>query len=288
VARPVLKRLERGFRKLRDKLIIRPIAGSRLVQRYTTFDFEAVIKDAGDHRIAFDPNDSVIGRRILQTGTWNRRDFQNVVKILEERRPVRAAPVFLDTGANIGTQTLYALLSGAFTRAVAVEPVPANLRFLRLNAWLNDLTDRIHIVAAAVGSGPGQLPLSLHPRNSGGHSLREAFAGAPTAMVEVRTVADILAELDLPPEAIGLWWLDIEGFEPEAIAGGESVIEASVPLCVEFNPHLYEAGVAANLLARLGRHYSTAFVLDRGRARSVNIAGLMAKMPTVQTDILFV
>jgi FkbM family methyltransferase len=288
VAPPVLKRFERGFRKLRDKLIIRPIAGSRLVQRYATFDFEAAIKDAGDHRIAFDPNDSVIGRRILQVSTWNRPAFQKVVKILEERRPRQATPVFLDTGANIGTQTLYALLSGAFARAVAVEPVPANVRFLRLNAWLNDMTDRIQIVAAAVGSRPGQLPLSLHPRNSGGHSLREVFAGTPTVTVEVRTVGDILAEFDLAPEAIGLWWLDIEGFEPEAIAGGASLIEASVPLCVEFNPHLYEAGVAADLLARLGRHYSTAFVLEDGRARSANIAGLLANIPTVQTDILFV
>src|SRR5690606_6945740 len=114
----------------------------------------------------------------------------------------------MDVGANIGTQTIYALLSGQFKRALAVEPLPANVKCLRLNALLNDLEDRIDVEASAAGAKSGTLPLSVHPSNGGGHSLQHSFEGAALVEVDIRTVDSMIEARGLQPHQFGMLWLD--------------------------------------------------------------------------------
>jgi hypothetical protein len=99
-------------------------------------------RDCGDHAILFNANDRTIGNEILERGGWMRSDFDRILATLKEKGKL-SGPIFMDVGANIGTQTIYALLSGQFERAFAVEPLPVNVKCLRLNALLNDLDDRI-------------------------------------------------------------------------------------------------------------------------------------------------
>ncbi len=239
----------------------------------------------GDHQIAFDPNDRFVGRAILLTGSWGRQSFQDVVALLHLHRPDKRTGVFLDTGANIGTQTLYALLSGEFTRAIAIEPVAKNLRLLRLNGWLNNLSDHIDIVPVAAGSEAAILPMLMDPRNSGGHSLKE-LDGVNKVLVTVRTIESILADLSVSPQSVGMWWIDVEGYEPEVVAGGRSLIEASVPLHLEFNPRLYE-GRASSFLREVAPHYTRAFVVRENGLDELEIPRLMTNPPERLCDILF-
>lgn len=107
---------------------------------------DIVIRDLGDHRIAVDPSDTTIAFSILRHGAWQREDFTAAQDFLAGRGQLRPGGTFVDIGANIGSQTIYAMLSGHHARALAVEPVPANAKLLRMNMMLNGLEDRVGTV----------------------------------------------------------------------------------------------------------------------------------------------
>ena len=123
------------------------VKSGQVLRLYSGLD--AAIIDLGDHRLAFDPNDWVIGATIWRQGGWFRQETMRVFEAIPK------GGVFVDVGANIGTQTLYALKFGGFDRAVCFEPEPKNLRSLRINLLINDLTDRVSIVEAAAGAKEG-------------------------------------------------------------------------------------------------------------------------------------
>lgn len=158
--------VERAFRRFRDEKIIRPLARSHRFRRQSLSEFDAVILDVGDHRVAYDPADMAIGLTIGRTGGWNRDETLWIFNQMP-----RSGGVFVDVGANIGTQTLYALLFGGFERAVCFEPVPENAWLLRLNTFLNGLSDRVTVIEAAAGSEKGVASLSFNSYNRGAHSL---------------------------------------------------------------------------------------------------------------------
>lgn len=145
----------------------------------------------------------------------------------------RSSGVFIDVGANIGTQTLYALKFGGFESAICFEPVPKNARLLRLNMHLNGLSEKVTVIEAAAGSSKGSASLSLNAFNRGAHSLVRDNQGE-RIQVDVVVVEEELATLGISPEEIGLAWIDVEGFEAEVIKGWPSL--KGVPLALECSP----------------------------------------------------
>jgi FkbM family methyltransferase len=261
-----LRGAERRFRQARDDLLIKRIARSRMVHRQAIASYRMVVLKAHDHLVAFDPRDPIVGRRVRQTGGWRRSEFDSVLAALAEAGVDTRGKVFLDTGANIGTQSLYALLSTRFAKAIAIEPVEANLLCLRANVVLNGLSDRFEVVAAAAGAKRGIARIFLSPENCGAHSLKADRRGGAVD-VEVAPVDEILAAFATAPSDVGLWWLDIEGYEPEALAGGESLLAARVPICLEFNAEIYGPEATDALLAKLARTYSRVAILSGGGER---------------------
>lgn len=147
------------------------------------------------------------------------------------------APVVLDVGANIGLATLaMALALPASARLLAVEPSPRNLAHLRRNLAANGL-ERVEVVAAAIGSEPGSL--SLHEAEFGagshlvsGHHL--ADGAMPAVEVPVETLDRVVASRGL--ERLDFIKIDVEGFEPDALAGGVEAIRRFRPaIYLEFN-----------------------------------------------------
>jgi FkbM family methyltransferase len=253
--------LEQAINKARDNFVIEPLARSRLVQRHAHYAYNYAIKVLDDHRIVFDPRDREIGARLFRHGDWYRNEFRMVLARLAAAGRNTCDKVFLDVGANIGTQTVYALVGGDFARSVAIEPMPGNLDMLEMNVALNKLGDRVSIVRSAAGERTEQLTMTLNPRNNGGHSLHSGFVHDPGASVEVDVapVDEMLSRLQIAPTDVGLFWLDVEGFEPQAIAGARSLIEAKIPLFVEFNAKTYGPTATAELLKRLAACYGSAY-----------------------------
>jgi FkbM family methyltransferase len=263
------------------------LARSRLLRRASYLDIDIGIKVQGDHLVAFDPNDPMIGHRIRSLGHWERPSFDAVVSLVAARRPIAGA-TFVDVGANIGTQTVYAMLAG-FGHGVAIEPVPRNIRCLAVNLAINGYEDRVTVVQVAAGAARDKLELALDAVNSGGHSL--VVPKGPSSarlVVEVVPVDEILARLAIHAAEVGLLWIDVEGFEPEVVEGAKSLLATCPPLVLEFNPDTYGTERARQLLERLGQYYREVAVVNEASLKPRPLVELLeGDLPRGQIDLLF-
>ena len=141
--------------------------------------------------------------------------------------------VFVDVGANIGTPCIPAVARHGFRRAVALEPELENFRLLRANVAINLLEDRIDSHRVAASHSNGVVELALSPGNSGSHSIRPPEAGQHSVSIDAVRLDDLLAQLGLDADDIGLLWVDVEGHEPEVLRGASSLLRARVPIVVE-------------------------------------------------------
>jgi FkbM family methyltransferase len=257
------------MRSARDHLLLRPLARSQHVKKNIHYDFDLALKVLDDHRIAFDPNDKVVGAEIMRFGNWLRNDFKKVVSLLASEQRSTTDKIFLDIGANIGTQTVYALVQNDFARAVSIEPYHRNLLALQTNVAINNLTDRVTIVPNAAGSAAGKMRLSIDEQNSGAHSLHAAVSTGRTAYVEIDTVTidGVLASRSIDPQDIGLVWIDVEGFEAEVLQGATKLVAARTPLFIEVNAFNSAESKTGMIRSLASAGYSTAYAVGRpGRA----------------------
>lgn len=280
-----LRRIERSIRLVRDAVLVRPASTMWAVRREVSKQYPMLVQDFGDHRMAFNPNDDPIGRTILQHGSWHRPQFENILASLRDIGRITDPKIFLDVGANIGTQTIYALASGAFSRVIAIEPDDANARTLQMNALLNGFEDRVDIVRAAAGAEMGTLYLNANTTNSGGHKVTNTSNGDKSVPVKVVTIESVLRNRRLDPADLGLVWIDVEGFEAEAVAGMSPVVERAIPLCIEFNAHVYGRIKSREFFSYLAEHYVVAAIVSDRQIEFRPIAELCTPERTV--DILF-
>jgi FkbM family methyltransferase len=133
-------------------------------------------------------------------------EFEDMAFLLHLCHP---GDLFVDVGANIGGYTVLAsAVCGA--RTVAGEPDPGTMRSLKRNIEANAIVDRVTVVEAALGSKTGVAPFTVG-QDTTNRVVNEA--GTETRDVEVRTLDGILEGHPL------LIKIDIEGYEPEVIAG---------------------------------------------------------------------
>jgi FkbM family methyltransferase len=259
----------RGRRALRRQLLEPVLVGWPVLREVVTNALAArghlVFCDLGDVRFFVDPSDRVVGSWLMWHGGWQRREIDSAVEVLAAAGKLARDAVFVDVGAHIGTHTVYALRTGRFARAIAFEPEPRNARLLAMNLEANGLSPAALVVPKAAGAAPGTAVLYLHPRNTGAHSLDvpPSIDGRASLEVPVVRVEDALNELGIGPDQVGLAWLDVEGYELQALRGLTKLIERSVPIAFEFTPSRHSARTRAELVALLERHYTTVHSLGR-------------------------
>jgi FkbM family methyltransferase len=209
-----------------------------------------------------DPGDRVVAHWLMWRDGWQRNEIRQMTDILSAAGRLPQGAVFVDAGANIGTHTAYALLSGRFARAISCEPEPKNLRLLDMNMAANGLASRVRVVPKALGAEPGVAVLHLHPRNKGGHSLRAApsYDGQGRLDVPVVRLDQVLKDEGVAPETVGVIWIDTEGFEPQVVEGLGDLL-GRVPLAIEYAPKRYAADDGTRLRALLQQHYTTLYRL---------------------------
>lgn len=159
--------------------------------------------------------------------------------------------VAVDVGANIGLYTLlFSKLVGAGGRVHSFEPAPENARRLRVNLLLN-AADNVEAHQAAVFSRPGSLTLNLFdPRLGAWHSLGrpelpnpfqpgETIAPTGSVQVEAITLDDYAAANGL--DRLALLKIDVEGAEPDVIAGAAGLLERQAVGAILFEVSLPQA-----------------------------------------------
>lgn len=229
-----------------------------------------------------DPSDRVIASWLMWHGGWQRAEIERAVSILRKAGRATGRGVFIDVGANIGTHTVYALKSGQFERAIAFEPEPRNAMLLAMNIAANDCAARIICVNKAVGDAAGIETLHIHPRNRGAHSLNAppSLDGLERVEVPVVRLDAALAEFQISASDIGLVWIDVEGHEPEVIAGLGDLL-GRVPLAIEYAPRRYDERRGDTLRAALQRDYRKFARLDIDNAPEQP----MSELTSLQTDV---
>jgi FkbM family methyltransferase len=161
-----------------------------------------------------------------------------------------------------------ALRRYGFGHAIAIEPDPENVGFLRQNIARNGVESSVDVVNAAAAAEPGEGTFKLGRETTGGR--RRAGAGSmlgpkhrPAEEIAMRvvTVDGVLGELGIAPSDVGLLWLDVQGFEGHVAAGAEQVLGAARPFVFAFRARkLARSGQLERLLELVASSY--AHVLD--------------------------
>ena len=118
--------------------------------------------------------------------------------------------VFFDIGANIGYYSLMAAKYGA-SRTVAFEPNPELAKRCRLNVELNQFSDRIELVEAALGERNGTVNLKLDDVDLGSSSIVSDVRGAREIVVPIVTLREVVTKMDVT--RIDVLKIDVEGME---------------------------------------------------------------------------
>lgn len=132
--------------------------------------------------------------------------------------------VVVDVGAHMGFFTLK--VANEVKMVIAVEPDPANFRFLLQNVGFNKLTDKVILRNAALGKQDGRIFLD---RTAYGFGRSRSTTKETPYSSEMRTLTGLLSESNLG--IVSLIKIDTEGFELD-------VLEGSVETLHQYKPDL--------------------------------------------------
>jgi FkbM family methyltransferase len=150
------------------------------------------------------------------------------------RRLVRPGDTVLDIGANLGLVTLLlSRLVGPRGRVLAFEPNPRLVDLVEL-ALSRARAENVRIFPVALGDAQAELELRVPMGNFGMGSLTRA-PSAPEVnryRVPVETLSRVLSRERCGP--IRLVKIDVEGFEPQVLAGAHDAFQRQPPDAIVF------------------------------------------------------
>jgi FkbM family methyltransferase len=156
------------------------------------------------------------------------------------RSNVHSGDTFWDVGANVGLFSLFAAkIVGAKGDVVAFEPSPEAFNLLRDNT---KGISTVRPLPYGIGSQNGTVEMAVQGASSGSSFVKEVtelsqqyHKGIPIRSVPVRVYKmDAIAQEAPRPNVIKI---DIEGFEVEALKGGEQLLADARPiLIIEIHP----------------------------------------------------
>ena len=162
--------------------------------------------------------------------------FQDLpLKVSYLRAHLPEDAICLDVGANIGLTALLLSLVRPRGHVYAFEALPKNADFLRRNLRENGI-ENCTPINCAIGAVPGVIDLAEGGASSHVATDARIERSMPASIrVPMRTLDDfVLAEMRLP--RVDFVKMDVEGFEPPALAGGRAFIERDrPPIFMEFN-----------------------------------------------------
>lgn len=241
-----------------------------------------------DHAFFVSPRDQTIGFELLSGKPWQRQELERAVHILEREQAFAPDGIFTDIGANIGTQTVYAMLTGRFAGGVAIEAASGNFDLLKRNLDWNGLSGTVEAVHAAACAAVGDVELRLNRANAGGHSLSPTHLRTPFGSERVRgdTADALLRQTRGGWRGVSLAWIDVEGLETDVLAGMPEALGAGIPVVFEYTPSVARPEDWARLQAAFlaNRYDRSARLQDGEDAAPIELAERPA--PETQCDLV--
>lgn len=161
----------------------------------------------------------------------------------------------VDVGANIGVISIPALRRNLTENVICIEPSQTNFNLLKINIIINGLESRTKLVRAAAGSNVKNVNLHKNPFSYGDHEISRDLIKTNLVDIEsVKTVRldDVVGQLNRAKDLI---WMDIQGYEMEALKGLSNNLEKRIPLVFEFWPKGLEKHGGINEIENLLNSY---------------------------------
>jgi FkbM family methyltransferase len=187
---------------------------------------------------------TVGGRELPLAGSDADPYFQNIEAFAAQTAPLYQFVsrhvedgLILDVGGNIGLTALAISLAAPRSRIVAFEPSPANVSLFEANTRGHT---RIALERCGLGDAAGTLDFVESPAGANCHVATSDYEYALSRdfqplKVPITTLDSYLEETK-PSERVVLVKIDVEGFEPNVLAGARRLIEQQRPLIwMEFN-----------------------------------------------------
>lgn len=246
-----------------------------------------------DHSMVFDPS-QYLGESMLASRDYGRSLTDEIVAFLKDRKALQSGGALIEVGANVGTQSVYLNLAHKFDRCVFVEPDLESAYLLRANIALNGLSQKSSIVECGVGDVEGEFCLRRNATSAGQSTLRDhhiehfvtsadLFTRAPTVNVPVVTLDMLLKDQGVSPEQISMIWMDIEGFELNALRGMMNILASGPPMALEYSPIWMSEVERLEFADLVFGHYKSVFISTAG-FREVDRQGLLDL--TEQSDLV--
>lgn len=164
---------------------------------------------------------------------------------------VRCDTTFLDVGANLGVFSLQIAARARYGRVIAFEPHPQLARLARASSYLNGFSQLasgglITVHEIGLSDQDSTLGFSYPADHLGGGGVGAA-RGPRSVSFPVRRLDGLMDE----GFVCDLIKIDVEGHEPEALAGMERVLKRSPDVKVMFEKLHADAGFEAQLETRL-------------------------------------
>ena len=195
-------------------------------------------------------SDQVILREYAQSGTWSPQLQDTVIAdIFGERQGT-----FIDVGANIGLTSIPVARHHG-VKCIAIEPDPANYKYLKNNISTNGLEDLIDTLNCAAYDGDATLDFELSADNFGDHRIRthdkqplvvahQAEDARATIKIQAYALDALISDERLKHPV--LMKVDTQGSEPMVFKGAQRILLQVDCLVVEFSPYtLARAGYTA-------------------------------------------
>lgn len=195
--------------------------------------FTKDIHNLGTHfKIVVDPfRNGLVDEEIADTGKWEEGLGCLFLKYL------KVGDTFVDIGANIGFHSLFAAAHMEDKGEVhSFEPLSHLCSQIKKSIDANNFTSiKVHHTALSDVAGEGEIHLLAE--NTGGSSL--LFNGDHNSSVEKVHISrlDEILSVEKPVHVIKI---DVEGYEYEALKGGENILRKWKPIIfLEFSPMFY-------------------------------------------------
>jgi len=185
-------------------------------------------------------------RAIKHNGLWERHIVRDVYAALSED----PTTLFLDVGAHIGQYTIIAASSGF--PVVAFEPNPDNCAYLKSSLAVNKIAHRVALVPHPTLDTPGVLSGFRNDQtpkdNVGGWAIRPDSRGA---LVSTTIDSEVL-KLERRDYSSIVMKIDIEGSEPQALAGAARTLKRVRAIFMEWGTGGDAKREMARNLAQMG------------------------------------
>lgn len=250
------------------KLVTNYRGQRRTVLRQELFDLvgrvsPVVAMDSGAARYFLSTSDRGLSRTVFGLGSYEQDVMDHTITLAEKhagRAPLLAGRTFVDIGANIGTSTIPALTVFGAAAAVAIEADVENYKLLRCNLIANDVEDRVRTVHTAMSDRSGTGVLELDGGSWGDHRVRTRTGAPdgvfreserPTVTVPLARFDDVVADLPIDLDSVGMVWMDVQGHEGHVLAGAPSLLSRDIPVAIEYWPYGLRRAEGLTLLHEL-------------------------------------